>query len=193
MSFYRKIKIEIPIPQQVADVFDWVSYQSRKLKLRINPYRCVCCRKGMYVSNPEYEYQPEGGQRLTVHNHIWKKDICRECLLNELETKEWTPRFTQMYKDKGWPARREYRFWSTKKCAVTGASIRSYKDVEIYPHVDMTFCTIAWNHDYISKQAVIDTVKFGKIKTSRWGVWKKQKMAPMNDRRLFIDDQGNLL
>lgn len=189
----RKITIEIPIPQSVADAKDWISYRFRKLKLQINPYRCSCCGKGLFVKNPEYEYHPEGRHRLLVYNQIWKEQICRECLVNELESKEWTPRFSQMHKAKGRSPRREYQFWSSKKCAVTGSAVRSYKDVEIYPYVDMTFCTIAWNYDRVCKQAVIDAVKFGRIKTSRWGVWNKQKMMPINECGLFIDEQGNLL
>ena len=188
-----KFTISIPIPQLLADAREWVSYQWRKTIFKLHPYKCECCGVKMYVKNSQYEYQPEGRQRLMVENLIWKKTICRTCLVNELETKEWTPRFTQMWKDKGTYVRRGYQFWSGKKCAVTGSAIRSYKDVEIHPHIDMTFCTIAWNHDYISKQAVIDTVKYGSMKTSRWGVWKKQKMAPMNEKGLFINEDGELL
>lgn len=190
-----KFTINIPIPQSLADVRDWVSYQWRKTLFKLRPYRCHCCGVKMFVRAPQYEYQMEGRPSLLVENMVWKKNICRSCLVNELETKEWTPRFTQMWKEKnqGSCARREYQFWSSKKCAVTGSTVRSYKDVEIFPYVDMTFCTIAWNHDYVSKQVVIDTVKYGRVKTSRWGVWNRQKMAPMNDRGLFINENGELL
>lgn len=187
------LNLSIPIPQSLADARDWVSYQWRKTIFKLHPYKCECCNTKMYIRTHQYEYQPEGRYRLMVENLSWKKLICRSCLINELETKEWTPRFTQMWKEKNKSSRREYQFWSSKKCAVTGSAVRSYKDVEIYPYVDMTFCTIAWNHDYVSKQAVIDTVKYGHIKTSRWGVWRKQKMAPMNDKGLFINENGELL
>lgn len=188
-----KFTINIPIPQKLADAREWVSYQWRKTLFELRPYRCDCCNAKIYVKSPQYEYQPEGRMRLLVENSVWNKNICRTCLVNELETGEWTPRFTQMWKNKGMYVRRGYQFWSGKKCAVTGSAVRSYKDVEIYPHVDMTFCTISWNHDYVSKQAVIDTVKYGDIKTSRWGVWNKEKMAPMNEKGLFINKNGELL
>lgn len=189
-----KFTINIPIPQSLADARDWVSYQWRKTLFKLRPYRCDCCNAKMSVRSPQYEYS-KGGNRLIVENTAWKKTICRVCLVSELETKEWTPRFTQMWKEKrqNTHARREYQFWSGKTCAITGNAVRSYKDVEIFPYVDMTFCTIAWNHDYISKQAVIDTVKYGAVKTSRWGVWNKQKMSPMNEKGLFINKNGELL
>jgi hypothetical protein len=189
-----KFTINIPIPQSLADARDWASYQWRKTLFKLRPYRCDCCGVKVFVKSPQYEYQQEGRMRLLVENSVWNKNICRACLVNELETKEWTPRFTQMWLEKEtYTRRRKYQFWSGKKCAVTGSNVRSYKDVEIYPHVDMTFCTIAWNHDYVSKQAVIDAVKYGDVKTSRWGVWNKQKMAPMNEKGLFINKNGELL
>jgi hypothetical protein len=189
------IKFEIPIPQKIADARDWVSYQWRKTLFKLRPYRCDCCGDKMYVRSPQYEYQPCGRPRLLVENLIHGKveAVCRSCLVNQLETKEWTPRFTQMWKDKGVSGRQEYRFWSSKDCAITGQSVRSYKDVEIFPYVNMMFCTTAWNHDYVSKQAVIDAVRYGQVRTSFWGVWNKQKMAPMNEKGLFIDKDGDLL
>lgn len=195
-----KFTINIPLPTAVAEFFERCKYAVRKTKFKLHPYRCAVCNAAMAVKAPEYEYHvpdAKGGDgcRVMVHNFSWESVnlICRTCLVNELQTKEWTPRFTQMRKDKGQSSRPEYRFWSTKKCDVTGRSVRSYKDVEIYPYVDMTFCTIAWNHSYISKEVVIDCVKYGKIKTSHWGVWNKQRMAPMNDKGLFIDENGELL
>ena len=195
-----KFTISIPIPTAVAEFIDQCKYAYKKAKFKLRPYRCAVCNAAMMVKAPEYEHhfaESDGhdGARLMVHNFSWAavNQICRNCLVNELQTKEWTPRFTQMHRDKGQTTRHNYGFWSTKKCDVTGRSVRSYKDVEIYPYVDMTFCTIAWNHSYISKEAVIDCVKYGKIKTSRWGVWNKQRMAPMNDKGLFIDENGELL
>ena len=191
-----KITIEIPIPQKLADAREWISYQYRKIKLQINPFRCDCCGKKMYTRNAQYEYEPEGRYRLLVENLKFKHTVCRACIVNELETKQWTPRFNHSTIERygvGAQSRHNYRFWSTKKCDVTGSSVRSFKDVEILPHIDMTFCTIAWNYGRVSKQAVIDCVKYGDVKTSRWGVWKKQKMMPMNERGLFIDQEGNLL
>lgn len=195
-----KFTINIPIPAAVSEFIDRCKYAYKKTKFKLNPYRCAVCNVALAVKAPEYEHHftdvaGNVGSRLMVHNHGWVKSkaICRTCLVQELETKDWTPRFTQMWKDKGQSTREDYRFWSTKRCDLTGRKVRAYKDVEIYPLVDMTFCTIAWNHSYISKEAVIECVKYGKIKTGHWGVWNKQRMAPMNEKGLFIDEKGELL
>lgn len=187
-----RINFVIPIPKAVAELIDSVKYSFRKTAFKMRPYRCAVCNAKMNIRNPQYEHVFANNQRLIVENHT-QPPICRSCMIDELETKEWTPRFTQMRKSKGQTTRREYQFWSAKKCAITGKTVRSFKDVEIYPHIDMLFCTIAWNHDYISKEAVIECIKHGRIRTSRWGVWNKQRMAPMNDKGLFIDERGELL
>lgn len=195
-----KITINIPLPRAVDEFIEQCKYAYKKAKFKLRPYRCACCNAKMDVKSPEYEYifpDAKGpiGSRLIVHNFGWRDSaaICRACLINELQTKEWTPRFTHLHQSRDSSARYNYRFWSTKKCDITGRNVRSYKDVEIHPYVDMTFCTIAWNHSYISKEAVIECVKRGKIKTSRWGVWNKQTMAPMNEAGLFINENGELL
>lgn len=188
----QHFEIRFGIPLWIIEPYERVAYQWRKFKFWLNPYKCSCCGKRMYVRNPQYELHfPQG--RLMVENLPYKTLICRECLVNELETKEWTPRFTQSTKDRGETRNYNYRFWSTKKCAVTGNKVRSYKDVEIYPYVDMTFCTSSWNHDYISKEAVIKCVREGDIRTSTWGIYDKKKMQPMNHKRLFINEKGELL
>ncbi len=194
------ITINIPIPKAIDELIARCQYAYKKAKFKLRPYRCALCNTSLAVRSPEYEYivpNAEGtvGSRLTVHNFSWRDSpaLCRSCLAHELETKEWTPRFTHSTKAKDPSTRYNYRFWSTKKCDVTGRKVRSYKDVEIYPYVDMTFCTIAWNHSYISKEAVIDCVKYGAIRTGHWGVWNKQKMAPMNEAGLFINEDGELL
>lgn len=189
------VNIRIPIPQAVHDMIERVKYAVRKAAFKMRPYRCGVCNAAMYVRNPQYEHMFENGPRLLIENHAWRQPpICRACLINELETKEWSPRFTHMHTEKyGNSDRHNYRFWSTKKCDVTGKKVRAYKDVEIFPYVDMLFCTSAWNHNYISKEAVVEALKHGKIKTSHWGVWNRTKMAPMNEKRLFIDENGELL
>lgn len=189
-----RVNLVIPIPQAVADFIERTKYAFRKAAFKLRPYRCGVCNTKMYIRNPQYEYTFANHQRLLIENHRWgQPPVCRSCLIKELETKEWTPRFTHMHAEKYGSSRHNYRFWSTKKCDITGKAVRAYKDLEIYPHVDMLFCTIAWNHSYISKEAVLECLMHGKIKTSRWGVWNKQRMAPMNDKGLFINENGELL
>lgn len=152
----------------------------------------------MSVRRPQYEYHvPDAkgsvGCRLMVENLVFDKTICRECTVYELETKQWTPRFSHSSLERRGTNRENYRFWSSKRCHITGKAVRAYRDVEILPYIDMTFCTIAWNHSHVSKQAVIDTVKYGTIRTSHWGIWDKKSMAQMNEARLFIDKNGELL
>ena len=181
-------QISFGVPLKLLKPFAWIGYKWRKFKFWLNPFRCECCGKRMYVRNPMFELMfPKG--RLLVENF---RPVCRECLVKELETKEWTPRWTHGAKEHGHNPRYGYRFWSEKQCAVTGNKVRSYKCVEIWPHVDMTFCTIAWNHDYISKEAVIKCVREGDVKTSTFGIHNKQ-MAQMNSKRLFINEKGELL
>lgn len=193
-----KFTINIPIPQVLSDLLDKIEYNIRKTIFKISPYKCDCCGVKMYVRNPEYEYEHHNatghiGSRVLVGNFLRKDIICRTCIVKELETKEWTPRFTHTHLSGKRSSRGAYRYWSTKHCDITRMKVRSYKDVEIYPYIDMTFCTIAWNHSYISKQVVIDTVKYGHVKTGRFGVWNKQRMAPMNEKGLFINSNGELL
>lgn len=188
-----KLKFEVTIPQKVLDVYNAVAYQIRKWKFIIKPYRCERCMKSMHVKQPEYEYQAEGRHRIIVGNLQRDGITCRECLVTELTFKQWTPRFSRLFKDQPSSRRYNYRFWSSKKCSCCNEKVRSFKDVEILPSVDMTFCGIAWNYDRFCKRCIIDTVKYGKIRTSRWGIWKKSKMAPMNDKNLFIGEDGRVL
>lgn len=189
------VNIRIPIPQAVHELIERTKYAFKKAAFKMRPYRCGVCNAAMAVRVPQYEHVFANGSRLLIENNAWNQPpICRACLINELSTKDWAPRFTRMHSEKyGESPRENYRFWSTKKCDVTGKKVRAYRDVEIFPYVDMLFCTSAWNYNYISKEAAIEALERGKIKTSRWGVWKKTKMAPMNEKGLFIDENGELL
>lgn len=196
----KRITFSLSIPEWMYNAYARVAYSIRKWKYKLNPNRCSCCGKKMYVSSYEIEHIFENGQRLMVHNLAFDSKarktlaVCPDCIANKLETEEWTPRFTQASKERdGKPSRYNYRFWRTKKCDVTGKDVPSYKDVEIYPYIDMTFCTLAWNWGHVSKEAVIECVRKGKIRTSHWGVYDRKKMAPMNHKRLFIDDNGDLM
>lgn len=194
-------QIKINVPVWLVTPFRRTSYLFRKWKYWAFPDHCGCCGDRMYVRSFEIEHYFPNGQRLMVGNHPLVDDVgarkivsvCRKCIAKQLETEEWKPRFSHLHEEReGKPSRYNYRFWSTKKCDITGEFVRSYKDVEVYPYVDMTFCTYAWNASHVSKQAVIECVKNGKIKTSIWGI-HKGKMAPTNHKGLFIDEKGKLL
>jgi len=191
-------QIQFGVPLWLYKPFEKIAYQWRKWKYFANPDHCVCCGKRMYVRWYEIEHVFENGHRLVVGNHPTTDNhqalvVCRDCMADQLEKGEWKPRFSHFHEQReGKPSRYNYRFWSSKKCAITGNKVRSFKDVEIFPYIDMTFCTNAWNHDYISKEAVIECVRKGKITTSMWGIYKN-KMAPTNHKRLYIDQEGNLL
>ena len=194
---HKHIQLSLRVPLWLYEPWERTLYAFRKWKYWAFPDHCECCGKRMFVRGYEIEHYFENGQRLVIGNHCYFDDklhvVCRDCIADQLETGEWKPRFSHMHEQReGKPSKDNYRFWSEKKCAITGKRVRSYKDLEIYPYIDMTFCTIAWNHDYISKEAVIECAKKGKIKTSICGIYK-QKMAPMNHKRLFIDKNGDLL
>jgi hypothetical protein len=186
-------QLSLGIPLWVTRPIDFIKYQWRKWQYIVRPDHCARCNTRMHVKWFEIEHTYENGRRLLVGNHVSingnPEPVCRSCLVHELETKTWKPRFSKLHGDS---SKYHYRFWSKEQCAITGAKVRSYKDVEIVPYVDMTFCTVAWNFEYISKEAVIECVKNGSIRTSFWGVYKG-KMQPMNHKRLFIDEQGRLL
>lgn len=192
----KTYEIKIRIPMWLARPFQDASYFFRKWKYWASPDRCAACNTRMYVRSYEIEHYFPNGQRLMVGNHNTIKDtngkyvtVCRECIASRLESQEWQPRFHHFHLElDGKPSRYPYKYWSAKKCDVTGEKVRSYKDVEIYPYVSMTFCTYAWNAGHVSKQAVIDCVRNGKIKTSMWGL-----RGPMNHKGLFIDQKGKLL
>lgn len=185
------------IPVWLYRPFEDAAYQLRKWAYWANPDRCGCCGKRMFVRWYEIEHIFDNGKRLVVGNQVvaggTAVPVCRDCIANELEKHEWAPRFSRFHKSKGRSSRHSYRFWSTKKCAITGKEVRSFKDVEAGPYIDMTFCTTSWNHDYVSKEAVLECVKKGRITTSLWGVYKRKRMAPTNHKKLFIDEEGNLL
>lgn len=194
-------QISFGVPLWLYKPFAALQYQYRKWKYWANPDHCSCCGKRMFAKFYQIEHIFETGHRLLIenHSHFEKPNgkkvqtVCRDCLVKELEAGEWKPRFSYFHEQReGKPSKYNYRFWSQKQCAITGKKIRSFKDVEIYPYVDMTLCTNAWNHDYISKDAIIECAKKGTIKTSIWGI-HKNKMVPMNHKRLFINDKGELL
>lgn len=195
----QHFEIRFGIPLALIRPFEQLAYQYRKWKYWLNPDRCACCNKKMYVRYYQIEHIFDNGRRLLVENHPFStKDnkrgvVCPDCIAEQLKTNEWTPRFTHGTSKLGGTTRFNYRFWSTKKCDITGNDVRSYKDVEIYPYIDMTFCTNAWNHSYISKEAVIECVEKGTIRTSSWGIVDRKMMAPMNHKRLFINGRGELL
>lgn len=194
----NNIQINIKIPQWVSVPFFRVRYLYRKWKYLAFPDHCTVCNKRMFVRYYEISHRFSNGKTLTVHNHAFDSStnrtmhVCRDCMLTELETKQWTPRFTHMHKSKGRSDRYGYRFWSSKHCAVTGNNVRSFKDVEIYPYIDMTLCTVAWNHDYISKAAIIECVRDGKISTSHWSM-DGNRHGPINHVGLFINEKGELV
>lgn len=185
--------VTIRVPRWLYQPYEDVRYFFRKWAYRAFPDRCSSCGARMHVRYFEIEHHFDNGQRLLVGNHAKSGAVCRTCIVKHLETGEWQPRFTHFHEEhEGKKARFNYRHWSTKKCDVTGKAVRAFKDVEVYPYIDMTFCTYAWNAGHVSKEAVIECVKNGNIKTSIWGIYKG-KMVPMNHKRLFINDQGRLL
>lgn len=184
------LQVRIKVPLWVFKPFEWVGYQFRKLAYQLKPDRCSCCNKKMYTRNMAYTHTFDNGRRLEVSNTC-QMLLCRECIIEQLTTKDWQPRFTDMSRRHKYSVRNCYRYWTSRECAITNESVRSYKDVEIVPYIDMIFCTNAWNHDYISQQAVIESVQQGTSSAYRWGIYKK-KMMPMNHKGLFLDDQGKL-
>lgn len=197
----QHFELQFGIPLKLISPFTAIAYQWKKFKFWVKPFHCELCGKRQYVRQPDYEHVFENGRRLLVGSHASeKKDgkyhaycICRDCMVNQLETGEWKPRFSHFHEQReGKPSKYNYRFWRTKKCDVTQEKVHAYKDVEIFPYIDMTFCTIAWNHSHVSKDAVIETVRKGKIRTSVWGIYKK-KMAMTNNKGLYINEEGELL
>lgn len=198
----QQFQISFGIPPVITRLVENTTYQWRKFSFWLNPFHCDVCGKRQYVQRPQYEHVFENGRRLVVENTASYKVgnsyksrcVCRDCLVDQLEKGEWKPRFSHFHEEReGKPSRYNYRFWSEKRCAITDKKIRSYKDVEVYPYVDMLFCTMAWNHDYISKEAVIECVRYGKVRTSMWSVYRNKKMMQLNSKRLFIDDEGELV
>lgn len=180
-----EVQITLGIPLWVTKSFDKVGYQWRKWKYLASPDRCRCCNKKMFVRTAQIEHTFKNGRRLTVEN--LEPYVCRECTLNLLENERWMPRFSDGLYNKF-----NYQYWRTNKCAITDRNVRSYKSVEVFPHVDMIFCTMAWNHDYISKEAVIECVREGKIKTGRFE-YKGKELFAVNHKGLCINDEGELL
>lgn len=197
----QHFQITFGIPLWITKPFHAAAYQFQKFKFWLNPYHCNVCGKRQYVLRPQYEHIFDNGRRLMVENTASdNKDgkyksycVCRECLVKELEAGVWKPRFSHMHEQReGKPSRYNYRFWSQKTCDITNKKVRSYKDVEIFPYVDMLFCTNAWNSSRVSKEAVVECVKHGQIRSSVWGIYKG-KMMQMNLKRLYINDKGELL
>ena len=185
---YFQIRIKVPL--WLFKPYDWVGYQFRKLAYRLKPDRCSCCGKKMYTRSMAYRHTFDNGRSLQVDN-ISPNLVCRECIIEQLTTQDWQPRFTDMRRRHKYSVREGYRYWTNRQCAITGEDVRSYRDVEVVPYIDMIFCTTAWNYEYISQQAVIDCVQQGHCDAYRWGIYKK-KMMPMNHKGLFLTEGGKL-
>lgn len=194
-------QISFGIPLKLIRPLEAAAYQWKKFVFWLNPFHCDLCGARQYVRQPEYELVFENGRRLRVSNHgNTRVDgeynpycICRLCLADQLEKGLWKPRFSHDHElREGAPSKYNYRYWRTKVCDVTGEKVHAYKDVEIFPYVDMIFCTIAWNYGHVSKDAVIRCVLEGEVCTTVWGIHKK-KMSMTNSKGLFIDSNGDLL
>ena len=198
----QHFQISFSLPLWLTTPFENAKYQWRKWSYFVNPDHCEVCGKRMFARIYEIEHTFENGRRLILGNHPSKGVehgyksicICRECIVAELKSgKTWKPRFSHSDEQiNGKPNKHNYRFWSAKQCDITGKKVRSFKDVEIFPYIDMTLCTTAWNHSYISKEAIIECAEKGVTRTSLWGVYKG-KMHMMNHKRLYINDKGELL
>jgi hypothetical protein len=189
---YFSIKFSLPL--SITNPISNIAYSIRKWKYKMFPDHCDCCGAKMYVRSYMLSHVYSNGTSLSIENTASDRHshgryfVCRDCIIRELETKEWTPRFTRIHGADGVIN----RFWRSDTCAISGKYVHSYKDVEIDPFIDMLFCTRAWNSDYISKAAVVECAKQGNVNTSVWGI-HKGKMAMRNHKMLYVDDQGNLL
>lgn len=178
--------ITIKIPTIFRDIAAWVDYNFRKTKLLLFPFKCDCCGAKMYVRQPMYEHTING-KRLIVDN-MGEIPICRSCLAFQLETGDWTPRFTSIY---GLDSKYNYENWEKPVCDITGERVPSYKDVEITPHVNMLFSfNGVWNAGWVSKSAIIETVRNGSVTTSSFRL-VEGKMLPVY-RGVFITKDGKL-
>jgi hypothetical protein len=113
-------------------------------------------------------------------------------LVELLEKEEWNPRFTNLFYGINPKKKYDVVSWKSKVCDVTKKKVPAFKDVEIFPYVDMTFCHTAWNHSHISKDVIIDVVKNGAI-TTGFFVYRNGKMGCTNHRRLYINRNGELI
>lgn len=191
----QSISFSFELPLWLTESYRRTTYFFRKLKYKMFPDHCDICGIKMYVTNYQLELQFKHN-RLLIENRSYDKQknrmyhVCRHCLAKELETKLWEPRFSRIHKQKGWETPTEC--WTSEKCDVTGNKVESYKSVEIYPYVDMLFCTNAWNAGYVSKEAVIECIKNGKVKTNRVAI-EGHYLVSVNSKGLKIDERGELL
>lgn len=191
----HSVSFSFELPLWLTESYKHTTYFFRKWKYKMFPDHCDLCGTKMYVTNYQLELQFKY-HRLLVENRAYNKEasrmyhICRHCLAKELERNLWEPRFSRMHKERGWDSPTEY--WTAPKCDVTGNKIESYKSVEIYPYVDMMFCTNAWNSSYVSKEAVIECVKNGKVRTNRFAI-EGRYMVSVNSRGLKVNEEGELI
>ena len=175
----QDVKVTITVPDCIGKIYKWSILVYKKVKFFIRPFHCVKCGKRLYVAWPEYKHLTKS---LMVHHH--GEVICRECMAEDLRTKEWFPRFTRRFGD----TRHNRQFWKEKKCDCCGAKVASYKDVECGDYVSLTLCINSWNSSHICKDCIIETIENGFIKT---GIYNNNRC--LNEKGLPIDNKGKLL
>lgn len=177
---HHYFNVGIKVPRVIVAPVDVVVYAIRKWAYKLRPDKCSCCGERTLDISAAFSHTFANGKSLIVENSqqvgAYDPDwgICRTCIIASLTQLTWQARIVRDD-----PVQ--------EKCAITGATTEVYKDVKINPTINMTFCTTSWNHDYISKAAVIECVREGQHHYRNWGV-HNGKMMQMNSRGLFIDD-----
>jgi hypothetical protein len=188
----EKTYIQVRVPNTLIKLYKKADYFVRKFSYLVNPDRCSRCGTKMYAKFYQLEHHFDNGRRLLVENvgGVSNKCICRVCLLELLESKPWEPRFSQLARERGYYMNKDG--WTKTGCAVLGTKEIAYKDIEIWPLVSVVLCKNSWNTDYFSRQAILECVQKGKVRTTSLSVFKG-KIVCVNHKGLYINEQGKLL
>ena len=187
MKFKTKtITFNIPVPELPLAAWESLVYRFKKIKFQLRPFRCDLCGTATNIRSPVYVNRSNG--LMVERLGRGKSTVCRNCLVDALETQQWEPRFTFTL---GRPSKQEqYKLlvWVGPKCHSCEQQVTSYEDVEVNKDISVVFCLEAWNYNYICKTCVIDTIKSGRVlpstMLSSYGV---------NEVGLRIGDNGELI
>lgn len=173
---FKKINFSISVPVVPLQKWHDFTYTWRKFVFQLAPFRCTGCGAKMNYKHVCY-HKTDG--KLVVENAHYGP-ICHNCIVEQLQTLPWRPRFNSML-----------RTWKADHCDCCHKDKESFSDVAVSDKVGLMFCVQAWNYNHVCADCVIDTLRDGNRSTSRYGLYKGKFMS-YNEKGLFITPKGGL-
>jgi hypothetical protein len=170
-------QLRFAIPLAIVRRVDSIVYLLRKALYLVNPDHCVACGRRMFVREYQFKHTFDDGRSITVQFDLLDRTvadtICRHCIADRVEHCDVDRHVTTYHQV----------FVQGRPTIVYQVSI----DGELVLNV------ISDGRDHVCKQDMLECVNKGRITTMNYGVWNRSKTAALNEKRLFINDQGELM